>query len=87
MKITKKQLKKILVEEIEKILAEAKEDYEDCMKCNGTGNCPDCEGAGYYEDYDTGREVECDTCGMSGTCQECDSEGIDRRSIDGWLDR
>ena len=43
---------------------------EDCITCEGTGECPDCDGVGTF----FGGTLKCDRCGSSGICQECQGE-------------
>ncbi|QOJ20332.1 MAG: hypothetical protein HRU77_06265 [Gammaproteobacteria bacterium] len=42
---------------------------DECMNCNGTGNCPMCEGTG----LENGNKCGC--CFGSGECPECDGTG------------
>ena len=40
--------------------------YEDCLACDGSGECYDC--------YDQG-DNDCPSCGGSEACNECQGEG------------
>lgn len=46
-----------------------------CQQCDGSGNCPACEGSGLQDDAD------CDACDGSGECSMCSGAGKTMKSI------
>ena len=49
-------------------------EWEDCWKCNGSGECYVCDGTGIcLECY--GNDINCSWCLGYGRCSECDGDG------------
>ena len=46
----------------------------ECWECDGTGNCPACEGSGLEIDYD-GFVERCEECRGRGSCGHCRGKG------------
>jgi primosomal protein N' len=44
-----------------------------CDVCDGTGNCPECDGTGLEHGKTAG--PPCEHCGGSGDCQACGGSG------------
>lgn len=46
-----------------------------CRYCRGSGQCRNCDGYGYYFDYDEEEDVPCYDCDTSGECSYCEGKG------------
>jgi hypothetical protein len=58
-------------------------DDKPCERCDGSGECPECQGECHvtcYCDCGDEHEAECDICERDGKCWECEGTGIDHLS-------
>lgn len=50
-------------------------DLDACLSCDGTGDCPDCDGDGVSSCQCCGAEKTCAVCDATGCCNMCNGTG------------
>lgn len=52
------------------------EEFLKCGTCEGTGNCPRCNGKGVRWSTADCEPTECNLCGGDGECWDCGGSGL-----------